>query len=80
MGHAARSNPRSTDGGKPKVFCSFNRCLRAVRQFGDDHGGFLRWLDTTSAGPHHRAAMEKIWSELHPEPRVTLHTMSEVSA
>ena len=80
MGRAARLNPRSTDGGKPRAYCSFQRCLRAVRQFGDDSIGFQRWLDTTSAGPHHRAAMERIWEELHPAPRVVLHTLDEMPA
>lgn len=72
MGHAARANPRSTEGGKPPAYCSFQRCLRAVRTFGEDRAGFDRWLDTTSAGEHHRAAMNRIWSELHPATRVTL--------
>ena len=72
MGHAARSNPRSPAGGKPAAYCSFQRCLRAVRTFGDDRKGFDRWLDTTCVGPHQRAAMNRIWSELHPEPMVRL--------
>lgn len=72
MGHAARTNPRSRDGGKPVAYCSFQRCIRAVRYFGDDRSGFDAWLDRTSVGPHQRAAMERIWSELHPAPRVVL--------
>ncbi len=65
MGHAARANPRSRVGGKPKAYCSFQRCIRAVRVVGNDRAGFDAWLDSTSVGPHQRAAMEKIWSELH---------------
>ncbi len=80
MGRAARANPRSRDGGKPAAYCSFQRCLRAVRQFGDDRAGFLRWLDTTSVGDHQRAAMERIWSELHPAARrVTVLLMRPIS-
>ena len=66
MGHAARHNPRSPDGGKPRAYCSFQRCIRAVRVFGNDRDGFDAWLDSTSVGPHQRARMERIWSELHP--------------
>ena len=72
MGRAARANPRSTDGGKPRAYCSFQRCIRAVRTFGDDRAGFVRWRDSTAAGEHQRAGMERIWSELHPAPLVTL--------
>lgn len=72
MGHAARVNPRSTEGGKPRAYCSFQRCIRAVHTFGEDRAGFVRWLDSTAAGEHQRAAMERIWSELHPAPMVTL--------
>lgn len=78
MGHAARSNPRSLAGGKPPQYCSFQRCLRAVRSFGPDREGFVRWLDSTSVGAHQRVAMERIWSELHPQPRVTLHTLADI--
>lgn len=72
MGRAARANPRSTAGGKPRAYCSFNRCLRAVRTFGDDREGFDRWLTTTSVNSVHRHQMERIWRELHPEPMVTI--------
>ena len=78
MGREARRNARSTDGGKPRAYASFHRCVRAVRTFGDDAAAFSRWLDSTSVGPHHRAAMERIWAELHPAPLVTLHTLDEV--
>ena len=78
MGRNARLNPRSRAGGKPKAYCSFQRAIRAVRTFGDDRAGFVRWLDSTSVGDHQRAAMERIWSELHPTPRVTLHTLADI--
>lgn len=73
MGYAARQNPRSTEGGKPRAYCSFQRCVRAVRVFGDDDAGFQRWLVSTSANERQRARLERIWTELHPAPLVTLH-------
>ena len=78
MGSAARCNPRSPEGGKPRAYCSFNRCLRAVRSFGVDRVGFVCWLDSTSVDETQRAAMERMWSELHPVPLVTLHTLAEI--
>lgn len=74
MGRAARSNPRSQEGGKPKAYCSFQRCVRAVRSFGNDLVGFERWLASTSATEKHCTAMRKIWSELHPAPLVALQS------
>jgi hypothetical protein len=65
MGRAARANARSTDGGKPKAYASFHRCIRACKTFG--------WLASTSATEAHCARMQKIWDELHPTPMVTLH-------
>jgi hypothetical protein len=72
MGHAARANPRSTAGGKPRAYCSFQRCIRAVRTFGEDREGFDHWRDSTSVATHQRAAMERVWRELHPKPLVSL--------
>ena len=80
MGRAARANPRSQDGGKPRAYCAFQRCIRAVRQFQGDRAGFVHWLDSMSVGAHQRAAMERIWAELHPVPRVTLHTLAEIDS
>lgn len=74
MGRESRANLRSTDGHNPPKRASFHRCIRACRTFHGDLDAFHRWLDTTSAGPHHRAAMQKIWDELHPTPMVTLHS------
>lgn len=73
MGRAARANLRSPEGGKPAKFCSFHRCIRAVRTFGGDEARFHAWLDRTAAGPHHRAAMQRVWDEINPKPLVTLH-------
>lgn len=80
MGRASRANPRSTDGGKPRAYCSFQRAIRACRTFGDDAVGFRTWLDSTMVTDAQRARMEKIWSELHPAPMVTLHALDEVPA
>jgi hypothetical protein len=74
VGRESKLNPRSTDGGNPPARASFHRCIRACRTFHGDVGTFHAWLDTTSAGPHHRAAMQKIWDELHPTPLVTIET------
>lgn len=79
MGHAARSNPRSREGGKPPAYCSFQRAIRACRTFGDDQAAFVAWLDSTMVNDAQRARMMKIWSELHPAPLVTLHALDEIS-
>ena len=74
MGHAARNNPRSPEGGKPRPYTAFMRCVRAVRVFGNDRAGFVAWLDRTMVTDVMRDKMEHIWSELHPAPRVTIET------
>lgn len=73
MGHAARSNPRSTEGGKPAAYASFHRCIRACRTFHGDEGAFHRWLATTQATEAHVTRMQRIWDALHPKPLVCLH-------
>lgn len=78
MGHAARSNPRSRAGGKPAAYCAFQRAIRAARTFGDDSVSYSRWLDSRDLNEMQRAAMERIWSELHPAPLVTLARLDEV--
>lgn len=78
MGRHACANPRSREGGKPSAYCSFQRAIRAARTFGDDSVSYSRWLDSRPLTAHQRAAMERIWSELHPAPLVTLHTLDEV--
>lgn len=73
MGRAARSNPRSLEGRKPPKYVSFQRILRAVRSFGPDRRGFEAWVQKRGLQGHALVAVERIWSELHPAPLVTLH-------
>jgi hypothetical protein len=80
LGRNARLNPRSQEGGKPKAYCSFQRAIRACQTFGDDAVAFRKWLDSTMVSDAQRARMEKIWSELHPQPLVTLHALDEIEA
>jgi ferric-dicitrate binding protein FerR (iron transport regulator) len=72
VGRAARANQRSLDGGKPRTYVAFQRCLRACRTFGDDRAAFHAWLASTSTTEAQCARMQEIWDALHPE-LVTLH-------
>lgn len=72
VGYAARANLRSTEGGKPRAFAGLHRVWRGVAFFKDDRAGFEKWRDSFVLSPNERAALEKVWTEQHPEPRVTL--------
>ncbi len=72
MGRAARLNPRSRDGGKPPAFASLHRLWRAAGVFGDDYAAFDKWASHPSITPDMRAKLEKLWTERHPAPMVSL--------
>lgn len=67
MGRAARLNPRSPAGQKPRKYVALMRLWRAVSVFKGDRRGFEAWIAKfPQMSPDESKAINHLWTEQNP--------------